>query len=110
MTERAAIVTGASSGIGLAIAHVLGEEGYGLTVAARRPEKLAAAVEDLRRQGYEVNDVAAMLGEEEEEHGTRHNQSPQSRSQSCGVNVECHQAIIRAYVSGLPIFNPCIPC
>jgi len=39
MAERAAIVTGASSGIGLAIAHMLGEEGYGLTVAARRPDK-----------------------------------------------------------------------
>ena len=30
MPERAAIVTGASSGIGLAIARVLGEEGLGL--------------------------------------------------------------------------------
>ena len=40
MAQRAAIVTGASSGIGLAIAHMLGEEGYALTVAARRPEKL----------------------------------------------------------------------
>ena len=35
MAERAAIVTGASSGIGLAIAQMLGEQGYGLTVAAR---------------------------------------------------------------------------
>lgn len=43
MAERAAIVTGASSGIGLAIAHVLGEEGYGLTIASRRPEKLTAS-------------------------------------------------------------------
>ena len=41
MPDRAALVTGASSGIGLAIARVLGEEGYGLTVAARRPDKLA---------------------------------------------------------------------
>ena len=43
MADRAALVTGASSGIGLAIAHMLGEEGHGLTVAARRPEKLAGA-------------------------------------------------------------------
>ena len=32
MADRAAIVTGGSSGIGLAIARMLGEEGYGLTV------------------------------------------------------------------------------
>ena len=40
MPDRAALVTGASSGIGLAIADMLGEEGYALTVAARRPDKL----------------------------------------------------------------------
>jgi NAD(P)-dependent dehydrogenase (short-subunit alcohol dehydrogenase family) len=38
--NRAAIVTGASSGIGLAIARMLGGEGYRLTIASRRPEKL----------------------------------------------------------------------
>lgn len=63
--QRAAIVTGASSGIGLAIAEVLGEEGYGLTVAARRPEKLEAAVEGLRAKGYAVESVAGPLGDEE---------------------------------------------
>ena len=43
MAERAALITGASSGIGLAIARALGEEGYALTVSARRPEKLEEA-------------------------------------------------------------------
>ena len=66
MPDRAALVTGASSGIGLAIAHVLGEEGHGLTVAARRPEKLSAAVEELRAKGFEVEEVAANLTSEEE--------------------------------------------
>ena len=47
---RAAIVTGASSGIGLAIARVLGEEGHGLTIAARRPEKLEAAADGPARR------------------------------------------------------------
>jgi NAD(P)-dependent dehydrogenase (short-subunit alcohol dehydrogenase family) len=65
MTERAAIVTGASSGIGLAIAEMLGGEGYALTVAARRPEKLDAAADGLREQGFDVNVVAGQLGEEE---------------------------------------------
>src|SRR5918992_5200730 len=66
MPERAALVTGASSGIGLAIADVLGEMGHGLTVAARRPEKLAGAVEQLRGKGYDVEEVAANLTSEED--------------------------------------------
>ena len=66
MADRAALVTGASSGIGLAIARTLGEEGYALTVAARRPEKLEAAAEGLRADGLEVQSVAANMSEEEE--------------------------------------------
>src|SRR4051812_26344251 len=62
--QRAAIVTGASSGIGLAIADVLGQEGHALTVAARRPEKLDAAAEGLRAKGYEVEVVAGNLADE----------------------------------------------
>jgi NAD(P)-dependent dehydrogenase (short-subunit alcohol dehydrogenase family) len=66
MPDRAAIVTGASSGIGLAIADLLGQEGYGVTVAARRPEKLTAAADELRAKGYEVEEVAANMTEEAE--------------------------------------------
>jgi NAD(P)-dependent dehydrogenase (short-subunit alcohol dehydrogenase family) len=66
MAERAAIVTGASSGIGLAIAHLLIEEGYGLTVASRRPEKLEAAVAELTASdGAEVAHVAGDMGSED---------------------------------------------
>ena len=65
MADRAAIVTGASSGIGLAVAEMLGEEGYALTVAARRPEKLEQAAQGLRDKGCEVQAVAGALGEEE---------------------------------------------
>ena len=66
MADRAALVTGASSGIGLAIAHMLGEEGHGVTVAARRPEKLAGAAQELRDAGYDVEEVAANMTSEEE--------------------------------------------
>jgi NAD(P)-dependent dehydrogenase (short-subunit alcohol dehydrogenase family) len=65
-SERAAIVTGASSGIGLAIARVLGEEGYSLTVAARRPEKLEAAAEGLVAEGYDVQSLPVNVSEEDE--------------------------------------------
>jgi NAD(P)-dependent dehydrogenase (short-subunit alcohol dehydrogenase family) len=66
MAERAALVTGASSGIGLAIARTLGEEGHALTVSARRPEKLEEAAEGLRGEGFEVKSVPANMAEEDE--------------------------------------------
>jgi NAD(P)-dependent dehydrogenase (short-subunit alcohol dehydrogenase family) len=65
MAARAAVVTGASSGIGLAVADMLGQEGHALTVVARRPEKLEAAAEGLRAKGYDVQHIAGNLGDEE---------------------------------------------
>jgi NAD(P)-dependent dehydrogenase (short-subunit alcohol dehydrogenase family) len=44
---RAALVTGGSSGIGLAIARMLREEGFELTLVSRRPEKVEAAATEL---------------------------------------------------------------
>ena len=64
--QRAAIVTGASSGIGLAIARILGQEGYGLTVAARRPDKLEAAAQGLVAEGFDVQAIAANVSDEAE--------------------------------------------
>jgi NAD(P)-dependent dehydrogenase (short-subunit alcohol dehydrogenase family) len=66
MAERAAIVTGASSGIGLAVARVLGEEGYGVTMAARRAEKLEGAVAELAGAGFDVHGVPANVSDETE--------------------------------------------
>jgi len=65
MPDRAAIVTGASSGIGLAVARMLGQEGHALTLAARRPDKLAGAAEELRGAGFEVEEVAGNMADEE---------------------------------------------
>ncbi|MEA2478159.1 MAG: hypothetical protein QOJ07_81 [Thermoleophilaceae bacterium] len=65
MSGRAALVTGGSSGIGLAIARMLGQEGYGLTVAARRPDKLEAAVKGLQDDGIDAHAVAVNMGTEE---------------------------------------------
>ena len=66
MADRAALVTGGSSGIGLAIARALAEDGYALTILSRRPEKLTAAADDLRGAGHEVLDVPANMAEEED--------------------------------------------
>jgi NAD(P)-dependent dehydrogenase (short-subunit alcohol dehydrogenase family) len=66
MAERAAIVTGASSGIGLAIARVLGQEGFGITMAARRAEKLEGATAEMAAEGFDVHAVAANVAEEPE--------------------------------------------
>jgi NAD(P)-dependent dehydrogenase (short-subunit alcohol dehydrogenase family) len=65
MPERAAIVTGASRGIGLALAEALGEEGFALTITARKPERLAETAESLRGMGLEVEHVAANMTDEE---------------------------------------------
>jgi NAD(P)-dependent dehydrogenase (short-subunit alcohol dehydrogenase family) len=60
------LVTGASSGIGLAIARLLGEEGYALTISGRRPEKLEDAAAQLRGEGLEVNSMPAQMTEEDD--------------------------------------------
>lgn len=66
MAERAALITGASSGIGLAIARALGEEGYGLTISARRPAKLEAATNELGAEGLHVQSAVANMTEEKD--------------------------------------------
>jgi NAD(P)-dependent dehydrogenase (short-subunit alcohol dehydrogenase family) len=70
---KAALVTGGSSGIGLAIARALRDDRYALTLVSRRPEKIEAAAEELGALA-----VAADVSKEEEcarlvaEHRERH--------------------------------------
>ncbi len=61
-----ALVTGASSGIGLAITRMLREEGFAITLVARRRDKLEAAAAELGDQGSPVFCVAADLADGEE--------------------------------------------
>jgi short-subunit dehydrogenase len=65
MPERAAIVTGGSRGIGLALAEVLGEAGYGLTITARKPDTLEQTAHGLRERGFEVEYLAANMADEQ---------------------------------------------
>src|SRR3954454_13929536 len=65
MSERAAIVTGASRGISLALATILAEEGYRVTMPARKPDQLELVADTLRGEGARVEHVAANLADEE---------------------------------------------
>ena len=55
---RIAVVTGASRGIGRAVAEILAREGVHLVISSRGPDALASAAEDLARLGTKVDTVA----------------------------------------------------
>lgn len=62
MMEKVALISGASRGIGRAIAEELLARGYRLSLGARRPQDLEAAFPDRSRvllQAYEARDVAS---------------------------------------------------
>src|SRR5207248_6312686 len=65
MPDRAAIVTGASRGIGRALADALGEQGFGSTLNARKPDTLERTAEELRGKGFEVEHVVGNMADEE---------------------------------------------
>ena len=64
ISRPVAIVTGASSGIGLAIARRLASEGYDLAICARRADRLDQAAELLRRQNINLLSQTVDLREE----------------------------------------------
>ena len=72
--ERSALVTGGSSGIGLAIARALREDGFTLTLAARTREKVEAAARELDALAVSANvaddgDCRRIVEEHHKRHG-----------------------------------------
>jgi len=65
---RTALVTGASRGIGLAVAELLVEQGAAVILTARKQESLEAAAATLRARGGNVHAIAAHVGKMDDLH------------------------------------------
>src|SRR5438876_3178629 len=63
LTGRHALVTGASRGIGLAIARALGRRGASIAITGRKEETLRAAAEGLRGEGVAAHPVVCHQGD-----------------------------------------------
>ncbi|MEU3647178.1 SDR family NAD(P)-dependent oxidoreductase [Lentzea sp. NPDC034063] len=57
--RRVALVTGATSGIGLEVARSLGKEGHAVFVVARNAENVQTTVKQLREEGIEADGAAS---------------------------------------------------
>jgi 3-oxoacyl-[acyl-carrier protein] reductase len=64
LAGKTAVVTGASAGIGRAIACALAGKGASVVLAARRPERLNEVAEEIRRVGGRALPVVADVGSE----------------------------------------------
>lgn len=66
LTGRVAVITGASSGIGLAVSQRLAREGVAVVMGARRADRLEAAAEDIRSNGGRAEALATDVTSEAE--------------------------------------------
>ena len=63
LSNKVAVVTGASKGIGLAIARALGEAGASVVVSSRKQEAVEQAAADLQKDGLQAVPLVCQVGE-----------------------------------------------
>jgi ketoreductase len=63
--QRVAMVTGATSGIGLAVTKLLAEQGNKVFICSRTEDNVALTVKQLRDEGHEVDGTACDVGSPE---------------------------------------------
>jgi gluconate 5-dehydrogenase len=66
LTGQTALITGGSRGLGLQIAHALGEAGARLMLSSRKADDLQLAVSELKAAGIDADFIAADCGKEED--------------------------------------------
>ena len=66
LTGQTALVTGGSRGLGLQMAHALGEAGARLMLSSRKASDLEEAVAELKAAGIEADYIVADCGKEED--------------------------------------------
>ncbi|MDB5771750.1 MAG: hypothetical protein V7606_498 [Burkholderiales bacterium] len=64
LTGKTALVTGGSRGLGLQIAHALGEQGAKIVLSSRKQGDLDEAVAHLKQHGIEASAIAADVSQE----------------------------------------------
>ena len=63
LTDKVAIVTGGTKGIGLAISNALAQYGASVVVSSRKEVSVQAAAQELRASGLETTAIAAHMGD-----------------------------------------------
>ncbi len=63
LSDKVAVVTGASKGIGLAIVRALGEAGASVVVSSRKQEAVEQVAADLQKDGLQALPLACQVGE-----------------------------------------------
>lgn len=98
LSNKVAIVTGASKGIGKAIALGLGQQGAKVVVSSRKQEAVDEVVEEFRKEGIEAVGIAAHMGSMEQIQAL----VQQTQQQYGGIDIIVNNAAVN------PIFGPLV--